>query len=478
VPSPRLWDARLHAFIGRLPMTPADRWLRRLSTFANHGRLWLVLAAVLAARKGPLRRGAVRGVGSMAVSSALVNVVLKRFFGRVRPDLENLQSHRRLRREPGSLSFPSGHSSSAAAFVTALTMESPLAGAALAPVALGVGYSRVHVGVHYPGDVVAGLAVGGAVAAATQHWWRVRPKEPARVRDAFEAPALPEGEGLVVTVNPRSGPDDYDPAADIRRTLPRAEVLELTDDTGVAELLGEAARSGRAKALGVAGGDGSVAAAAAVAMEHGLPLAVIAAGTLNHFARDVGLATPQDTADAVVTGQAVKVDVAEVNGTPFLNTSSIGAYPEMVRRRDRLSRRMGKWLALTVATAQVLRRQSPVSLVVNGRPLSVWIIFIGNCLYTPRGLSPAWRPRLEDGLLDVQYLRADLRLGRTRAVLATLLGVSQHTRSYGHFSADEVQIVSRSGLQQVAYDGEMGEKATEFQFRKQAPLTVYCCRTG
>jgi undecaprenyl-diphosphatase len=477
VSSPRLWDARLHAFIGRLPTTPADRWLRRLSTFANNGRLWLVLGVLLGLRKGPLRRGAIRGLGSMAVSSALVNVVLKRIFGRVRPDLENLQSHRRLRREPGSLSFPSGHSSSAAAFVTGLAMESPLAGAALAPMALGVGYSRVHVGVHYPGDVVAGLAVGGAVAAATQHWWRVRPKEAARVRTAHEAPALPEGEGLVVAVNPRSGPDDYDPAEDIKRILPRAEVLELTPESGVDELLGEAARTGRAKALGVAGGDGSVAAAAAVALEHGLPLAVIAAGTLNHFARDVGLETPQDTADAVTSGQAVRVDVAEVNGTPFLNTSSIGAYPEMVRRRDRLSGRMGKWLALTVAAAQVLRRQAPVELVVNGQPLSVWIIFIGNCLYTPRGLSPAWRPRLEDGLLDVQYLRADLTFGRTRAVLATLLGISEHARSYGHFEAEEVTVISRSGLKQVAYDGEMGEKATEFRFRKRAELTVYCCRT-
>ena len=145
--SPRLWDARLHAFIGRLPTTPADRWLRRLSTFANKGRLWLVLGSLLGIRKGPTRRGAIRGLGSLAFSSALVNVVLKRIFGRIRPDLENLQSHRRLRREPGSLSFPSGHSSSAAAFVTGVAMESPLAGAALAPVALGVGYSRVHVGV-------------------------------------------------------------------------------------------------------------------------------------------------------------------------------------------------------------------------------------------------------------------------------------------------------------------------------------------
>jgi undecaprenyl-diphosphatase len=477
VPFPRDLDARLHALIGDLPTTPADRWLRRLSTFANHGRLWLVLAALLGTRKGPLRRGAIRGIGSMWVSSALVNVVLKRIFGRVRPDLENLRTERRLRRAPVTLSFPSGHSSSAAAFVTGVAMESPLAGAALAPVALGVGYSRVHVGVHYPGDVLAGLAVGGAVAAATQHWWRVRPKEAARVRPSSAAPALADGEGLVVAVNPRSGPDDYDPVEDIHRLLPRAEVLESEPDKGVDVLLGEAAASGRAKALGVAGGDGSVATAAAVALEHGLPLAVIPAGTLNHFARDVGLESPQDAADAVVSGSAVKVDVAEVNGTPFLNTSSIGAYPEMVRRRDRLSGRMGKWLALTVAAAEVLRTQSPVSLMVNGQPLKVWIVFIGNCVYTPRGLSPAWRPRLEDGLLDVQYLRADLRFGRTRAVLATLLGVSEHTRSYGHFQAEEVRVLSRSGPQQVAFDGEMGEKGTEFHYTKRAALTVYCCRT-
>jgi len=477
VPSPRTWDARLHARVGRLPTTWADRWLRRLSNFANQGRLWLVLAAVLGIRNGPLRRGAIRGIGSMWVSSAVVNLVLKRFFGRIRPDMTNLRSERRLRRSPDTLSFPSGHSASAAAFVTGVALESTVAGAALAPVALGVGYSRVHVGVHYPGDVVAGLAVGGAIAAASQHWWRVRPTEPARVRPAHEAPALPDGEGLVIAVNPRSGTDDYDPVADIQQLLPRAEVLTMSAEAGVTELLGEAARSGRARALGVAGGDGSVAAAAEVALEHGLPLAVVPAGTLNHFARDVGLDTPQAAADAVVAGEAVQVDVAEVNGTPFLNTSSIGAYPEMVRRRDAMSGRLGKWLALTVAAAQVLRTGTPVDLVVNGRPLKVWIIFVGNCRYTPRGLAPAWRPRLEDGLLDVQYLRADLHFGRTRAVLGTLLGVSEHSRSYGHFEAEEVQVLSRSGPQRVAYDGEMGEKSAEFRFVKRRALTVYCCRT-
>jgi diacylglycerol kinase family enzyme/membrane-associated phospholipid phosphatase len=476
VPSPRRWDAKLLERVGRLPTTRVDRWLRRLSTFADHGKLWLLIGVVLGLGPGQSRRAAIRGIGSLAVSSALVNVVLKRLFGRVRPDLSGVHSARTLKRSPHTLSFPSGHSASAAAFTVGVAMESPVAGALIAPVALGVGYSRVHVGVHYPGDVVAGMAVGGAMALATQHWWRVRPTDPARVWQAWDAPALPDGEGLVVAVNPRSGREDYDPAADIAELLPKAEVLELREDAGVRELLTEAALSGRARALGVAGGDGSVAAAAAVALEFGLPLAVVPAGTLNHFARDLGVATPPEAVAAVVAGDAVQVDVAEVNGVPFLNTASIGSYPEMVERRDRLSGRMGKWAALTVAAAQVLRHGSPVELEVDGRRISAWILFIGNGCYVPRGLSPAWRPRMEDGLLDVQYLRADLRFGRTRAVLATLFGVSDHSRSYAQFQAPELRVRSLSGPQQVAYDGETGETSTEFVFRKRERLTVYCSR--
>jgi undecaprenyl-diphosphatase len=462
--------------IGRLPATRVDRWLRQLSTFADHGTLWVAVGVVLGLKPGQSRRSAVRGIGSLTVSSALVNVVLKRVFGRVRPDLSGVQSARALQRSPHTLSFPSGHSASAAAFAVGVAMESPVAGALIAPVALGVGYSRVHVGVHYPGDVVAGMAVGGAMALATQHWWRVRPTTPSRVRPAWDAPALPDGAGLVVAVNPRSGREDYHPAGDIAQLLPQAEVLEIREGAGIRELLSEAAGTGRAQALGVAGGDGSVAAAAAVALEFGLPLAVVPAGTLNHFARDLGVATPPEAVAAVVHGDAVQVDVAEVNGIPFLNTASIGSYPEMVRRRDRLSGRMGKWAALTVAAAQVMRQGSPVELEVNGRRISAWILFIGNGCYVPRGLSPAWRPRLEDGLLDVQYLRADLRFGRSRAVLATLLGVSEHTRSYRQFQARELRVRSLCGPQQVAYDGEIGETATEFVFRKRERLTVYCSR--
>ncbi|SDN54482.1 phosphatase PAP2 family protein [Geodermatophilus sp. DSM 45219] len=174
----RHWDARLHRVVGGLPDTPADRWLRRLTTAADHGRVWMAVGALLALRRGTPRRGAIRGLTAMAVSSGLVNAAIKPVVGRRRPDLAAHPVHRLLHHPVTTHSFPSGHSSSAGAFVTGLALECPPAGAALAPLALAVGYSRVHVGVHYPGDVVAGLAVGAAVAASGRYWWPVRPATP------------------------------------------------------------------------------------------------------------------------------------------------------------------------------------------------------------------------------------------------------------------------------------------------------------
>ncbi|MCZ2825543.1 MULTISPECIES: phosphatase PAP2 family protein [unclassified Modestobacter] len=175
---PRHWDATLFEHIGRLPTTPADRWLRRLSVTADHGKLWALIGAVLALQPGKLRRAALRGLGSMAVSSVLVNAVVKRVFRRVRPELATVQVERTLRRAPHTSSFPSGHSASAAAFTTGVALESPVTGALIAPLALGVGWSRVHVGVHYPGDVVAGMAFGWGVALASQRWGRTRREQP------------------------------------------------------------------------------------------------------------------------------------------------------------------------------------------------------------------------------------------------------------------------------------------------------------
>jgi undecaprenyl-diphosphatase len=170
----------------------------------------------------------------------------------------------------------------------------------------------------------------------------------------------------------------------------------------------------------------------------------------------------------------VAVDVATVNGVPFVNTAVIGGYPEMVRRRDRLEPRVGKWLAMALAVGQVLRRQRPVRLRLDGRRRDVWTLFVGNGAYAPRGPFPAGRPRLDDGALDVRYLRAHTPLSRTRAVLATLAGVTEHSRTYRTRLVRRLHVHSRTGPVQVARDGEPGEWAGSFDFDKlPGRLVVY-----
>lgn len=450
---------------------PLDTALRGLSRSANKGRLWLGLAAAGALIPGDTRRAAVRGVASLAITSAVANGLLKPVFRRRRPDLELTPVLRRLRRQPHTTSFPSGHAASAAAFTAGVALESPVLAAAVAPLAGAVAYSRVHVGVHHVSDVVGGAALGAGIALAALRWWPVRPARPAAVRHQRLAPALPGGRGLLVVVNPKSGPDGVDPSDEILRLLPAARIVEASPDLDLDALLTEDGEG--IEALGVAGGDGTVAAVAAHAYARGLPLAVFPSGTLNHFARDAGITSFTDTRHAIEHGEALAFDIATVGGTAFLNTASIGGYPEMVRRREMLEHRLGKWLAMAVATGQTLRSHEPMRLTLDGRPVTVWSLFVGNCRYIPRGAFPAWRPQLDDGLLDIQYLRAG-RFSRTRAVLAILAGTAGRSRVFRAHTARSLTVESASGPVDLAGDGEPIGSFTACEFAKlPGPLTVY-----
>ena len=179
--------------------------MKRLSGAANHGVLWFVIAVVLAARKGTTRKAALRGVLSIALTSPLANAVLKPLLPRRRPAASELPAYQTIANPPRSSSFPSGHSASAAAFATAVAMESPRTAIAVVPLAAAVAYSRVHVGVHWTSDVVVGAAVGTGVALATERWWPVRENDEARARPLDTVPELPEGKGLVLVSNQRSG---------------------------------------------------------------------------------------------------------------------------------------------------------------------------------------------------------------------------------------------------------------------------------
>jgi undecaprenyl-diphosphatase len=226
----------------------------------------------------------------------------------------------------------------------------------------------------------------------------------------------------------------------------------------------EAARG--ATALGVAGGDGTVNAAAGVALERGLPLLVVPAGTLNHFARDAGLDTVEDAIEAVRNGTLIEVDVAEIAGEPFLNTASFGAYVDLVDAREQLEHRVGKWPAVVVALVRVLRRSDPVTVEIEGRRREIWIAFIGNCRYRPAGFAPSWRDRLDDGTLDVRIVEAGHPLARTRLVLSVLSGTLARSAVYKAWTTDKLVVRSLDGKLRLARDGETFDGSDEIVVRK------------
>jgi undecaprenyl-diphosphatase len=112
--------------------------------------------------------------------------------------------------------------------------------------------------------------------------------------------------------------------------------------------------------------------------------------------------------------------------------------------------------------------------VINGEQMPVWVVFIGNGRYIPRGLAPSWREQLAGGVLDVQYLRADRRLSRTRAVLLSLVGLVDRSHVFGSLESAKVTIESLSGPRATAHDGEITDPTDSVTLEiSDRKLTVY-----
>lgn len=164
-------DAALYSAIAATPTPSLDRGMSKLSNAANYSRLSLACAAALAVAGGPTgRRAATFGLASVGLTATVVNLAIKPLSGRVRPDraAEQVPLERHVRM-PASTSFPSGHTAAAFAFATGVGHLMPRAAVPLRALAALVAYSRVHTGVHYPGDVVVGSLIGTTLAQITTH---------------------------------------------------------------------------------------------------------------------------------------------------------------------------------------------------------------------------------------------------------------------------------------------------------------------
>lgn len=225
-------------------------------------------------------------------------------------------------------------------------------------------------------------------------------------------------------------------------------------------------------AVAVAGGDGTVSTAASILARTRVPLGVLPMGTLNHFAKDIGLPLELGAAVALLaSGRTRRIDVASVNGRVFVNNSSIGLYPEMVRARDHHRRHLGlgKWPAMALAAARSLRRLPLVrcELEVAGRVLSrvAPFVFIGNNAYAWSVPLFGRRERLDAGRLWCYF---PARRGRgmvSRLAVAAAFNHLERARDFVGLSAREIVVRTRRRRVAVSLDGEVIQLTPPLRYR-------------
>jgi diacylglycerol kinase family enzyme len=282
-------------------------------------------------------------------------------------------------------------------------------------------------------------------------------------------------------VNHRSGTGrGQDVESEIRRGAAENGVPAAIVHAGSGHDLEEVARAGISThhpALVVAcGGDGTVNAVARLLAGGDIPLGVLPLGTFNHFAKDAGI--PLDVPGAIQTafsGRAVPFDLGEVNGRIFLNNSSIGIYPRIVRYRN-AERRKGrnKWLAFVMAIAVVMRRHGlfDVELALdNGQRLlrHTAFVFLGNNEYEKSGLDIGARRRLDGGRLWLCLPRLGGRKSLLRIAVLALIG-RRGDADLESLTAGEVTIRTRKKRLNVAIDGEVCQLdgPLNYRLRRQA----------
>jgi diacylglycerol kinase family enzyme len=241
----------------------------------------------------------------------------------------------------------------------------------------------------------------------------------------------------------------------------------------------EAAAAG-ASAVVAAGGDGTVSAVAGVLAGSRVPLGVLPTGTLNHFARDLGIPADLDGAVRLIaSGHAIPVDVGEVNGRTFINNCSLGLYPLLVNQREQHQRRgYRKWPAFARALLTALRRLPlfALHLETDRRDFTrkTPVAFIGNNVYQTEGLGIGSRASLSDGKLFVFVMRGRGRWELTRVALSAVAGRLGPKMYFDALCTRELRIETQRRRVPVALDGEFAviESPLEFRSRPGALLVI------
>jgi diacylglycerol kinase family enzyme len=248
----------------------------------------------------------------------------------------------------------------------------------------------------------------------------------------------------------------------------------------LAEAALDRAKAAEIDAVVVGGGDGSIRTVAGVLAGTNVPLGILPLGTLNHFAKDLGIPLHlKEAAEVIAKGETRAVDLAEVNGETFINNSSIGIYPYIVldRERRRAHHKLAKWMAMVPALFRVLkhfpRRRLALSAEGWTRPYRTPCLLIGNNEYGVEFFELGRRHHLDRGELAVYVVKQRRPFGFFWMICRMVFGKVSQARDIESFRLKEVQVRSKTSRLPVALDGEVEMMHPPLQYRsRQGALRV------
>ena len=263
-------------------------------------------------------------------------------------------------------------------------------------------------------------------------------------------------------------------AREVEQALAAAGIagsVALADGSEVASQVRKAVKQGARRVI-VGGGDGTVNSAAGALAGSKVGLGILPLGTLNHFARDLGIPFDLDqAAAAIASGKERRVDIAEVNGHPFVNNASIGLYPLMVLDRDAQRERLGrsKRLAMLVASLRTMTRfhARRLKLSTDGGEARVDtpLLFVGNNDYRLALPGAGRRESLDGGRLCIMVMRSKSLPGFLAATGRALLGISRQDDMVRLDDVRELKVDSARSHLTLAMDGETVTLAPPLTFR-------------
>jgi len=274
----------------------------------------------------------------------------------------------------------------------------------------------------------------------------------------------------LVVYNPKSGSADLEAikAAFDHRGI-EAEYVSIASASAQRKM--DEIKNHRNAVIVAAGGDGTINGVAGRIQGSACTLAVLPAGTLNHFAKALGIPTDLEKAvDVIAAGHARSVDIGTVNKRVFLNNSSIGVYPRSLRIRDEYQKALGKWPAAVLGLIRsIIRpRHYYIEATIKGakRTFRTPFVFVGNNEYHRSGGQLGERASLESGQLAVYILKATSPSGIIWSLIAMFFTKRRHSPAFGIYLVDSCTIHTKHHRSlRVACDGEVYDIGSPLQYQ-------------